>query len=62
MKFCFILCVCVFIVNCVKSAPVVDRNDGVIEYLQTFGYLPESKNTMKISRKQLRHALKRLQV
>lgn len=39
-----------------------DQESAAIKYLQSFGYLPDSKNTTRISHKQLKHGLKRLQV
>lgn len=49
-------------INCLPSIVSRQDRDEVIRYLQSFGYLPETKNMTKISQKQLHHALKRLQV
>lgn len=48
--------------NLVICARYDDQEIHVIKYLQSFGYLPEDKNTTSISHKQLKHGLKRLQV
>lgn len=48
--------------NLVICAHYDDQQTYVIKYLQSFGYLPEDKNTTSISHKQLKHGLKRLQV
>ena len=38
------------------------EKDETISYLQSFGYLPKTKNITAISHNQLKQALKRLQV
>lgn len=66
MKFLSISLVFVVIflaqINSLSSIISSRERDEVITYLQSFGYLPETKNMTRISHKQLHHALKRLQV
>lgn len=50
------------ITNGIYCAPTAAQSVDVIKYLESFWYLPEAKNSEKITQSQLKHALKRLQV
>lgn len=48
----------------IHTASVVasGKHTETIAYLQSFGYLPEGKNNKEFTQKELKHALKQLQV
>lgn len=65
MKFVLTAAICLLIfIHDIQTANVVGGNvhSKTIEYLKSFGYLPQSKNNKEITHKELKHALKKLQV
>ncbi len=66
MKFLYAAAICLLIsFNEIKAASVVgneNKHRETITYLKSYGYLPESKNSKEITEKELKHALKKLQV
>lgn len=64
MKFLYPTAICLLIsIHEIQTASVVgNKHSETIAYLQSFGYLPEAKNNKEITHKELKHALKQLQV